>query len=98
MNGSDKMREYISGFASQLKTGYEIGGKADLPKGKFSSIIICGMGGSAIGGDLLLGLARTSLKIPAFVNRTYALPEWVNEKTLAIFSSYSGGTGETLSC
>lgn len=98
MDGSAKMHEYISGFASHLKTGYAIGKKAYLPQGNFASLIICGMGGSAIGGDLLLGLARTFMKIPAFVNRTYTLPEWVNEDTLAIFSSYSGGTGETLSC
>ena len=98
MNGSEQMHLYISDFSSQLKTGFEIGEKALLPKGNFNSMIICGMGGSAIGGDLLLGLARTSMKIPAFVNRTYTLPEWVNEDTLAIFSSYSGSTGETLSC
>ena len=98
MNGRDKMFDYISSFSRQLKVGFDIGRKAEIPAGEFKSVLICGMGGSAIGGDLLLGYAKPQMNIPFAVNRGYNLPGWVNQDTLTIFSSYSGNTGETLSC
>ncbi len=55
-------------------------------------IVVCGMGGSAIGGDL----ARDFCKIPFFVNRDYHLPEFVDDKSLVILVSYSGNTEEVL--
>ncbi|MHA1303989.1 MAG: bifunctional phosphoglucose/phosphomannose isomerase, partial [Candidatus Heimdallarchaeaceae archaeon] len=63
-----------------------------------STIVICGMGGSAIAGDYLKELVREELKIPIIVNRDYNLPQFVNENTLTICISYSGNTEETLSC
>ena len=56
------------------------------------------MGGSAIGGDLVKLLAKNELKIPFVISRNYKLPNWVNQNTLVICSSYSGNTEETLSC
>ncbi|MBC8278772.1 MAG: bifunctional phosphoglucose/phosphomannose isomerase [FCB group bacterium] len=97
MNDSP-MFGYISGFSEQLKTGFQIGKTGELPSGDFDSVILCGMGGSAIGGDLLAGYVKPEMKIPFAINRGYQLPNWVGENTLAIFSSYSGNTGETLSC
>ena len=61
------------------------------------NIVISGMGGSAAGGGILISYLRENLKIPAIVNRSYSLPLFVNEKTLAIVISYSGNTDETLS-
>lgn len=69
----------------------------NLTKKNFSSIVISGLGGSAIGGDLLQNFLQSELKIPLFVNRNYTLPGFVNENTLFIASSYSGNTEETLS-
>ena len=60
-------------------------------------IVICGMGGSAIGGDLLRSLISHLSKPTIFVQRDYYLPAFVDSKTLVIFSSYSGNTEETLS-
>ena len=97
MNDSP-MFGYISGFSEQLKTGYQIGKTAELPDRDFDSVILCGMGGSAIGGDLLAGYVKPEMTIPFVINRGYQLPNWVGENTLAILSSYSGNTGETLSC
>jgi len=54
------------------------------------------MGGSAIGGDLLRTLLETECPVPITVNRDYTVPAYVNERTLAIASSYSGDTEETL--
>ena len=54
-------------------------------KNKFSSIIICGMGGSAISGDLLRTLVYNELSIPIFINRDYSIPKWVSLNTLINF-------------
>jgi glucose/mannose-6-phosphate isomerase len=92
------MFDYIFGFAEQLKTGHKIGSDTELPLRKFEHIILCGMGGSAIGGDLLVGYLKPTLTLPFLINRGYQLPGWVNDKSLVILSSYSGNTDETLSC
>lgn len=62
-----------------------------------SSVVITGMGGSAIGGSLVQVLAGPECPAPITVNRDYHLPAYVNERTLVIASSYSGNTAETLS-
>lgn len=64
----------------------------------FSSIVFCGLGGSAISGDLLCDYLSDEMKLPFTVVRSYNLPSFVNEKTLVIISSYSGNTEETISC
>lgn len=69
-----------------------------LKKNNFSSILFCGLGGSAISGDLLSDYLYGELNIPFIVARGYNLPAFVNEKTLVILSSYSGNTEETISC
>lgn len=60
-------------------------------------VIILGMGGSAIAGDLLSGLIAGECRVPIVVNRDYDLPPFVDASTLVIASSYSGMTEETLS-
>jgi glucose/mannose-6-phosphate isomerase len=65
--------------------------------GDVRSIAILGMGGSAIGGDLVRTLALAACPVPIAVVRDYDLPAWVDQHTLVIASSYSGNTEETLS-
>lgn len=60
-------------------------------------VIILGMGGSAIGGEMVRGLALAESKVPIWVHRDYNLPPFVDEDTLVIALSYSGNTEETLS-
>ncbi len=99
MSEKSPMFDYISGFANQLRKGYDFGMKLEkLPEGGFRSAAVCGMGGSAIGADLLLGYAASEMKIPAAVVRGYDLPGWVDENSLTVISSYSGNTVESLSC
>ena len=62
-----------------------------------SSLVISGLGGSAISGDLARAAAGSTIKLPLIVNRDYDLPSFVNASTLVIASSYSGNTEETLS-
>jgi len=71
----------------------------DLPQdySKVSKVVILGMGGSAIGGDLVSNLVASEAKLPILVHRDYNLPAFVDSKTLVIASSYSGVTEETLS-
>jgi glucose/mannose-6-phosphate isomerase len=71
----------------------------DLPADyrRVDKVVILGMGGSAIGGDLVRSLAEAESKVPVFVQRDYSLPAFVDAKTLVIASSYSGNTEETLS-
>ena len=64
---------------------------------KVEKVIVAGMGGSAIGGDVTGALIENELDIPFIVIRGYQLPNWVDDRTLVICSSYSGDTEETLS-
>ncbi len=62
-----------------------------------NKVVVLGMGGSAIGADLVRTLVQTELQIPILIHRDYGLPAYVDDKTLVIVSSYSGNTEETLS-
>ena len=67
----------------------------DYPKPE--TIIVAGMGGSAIGGELVKDWSRDKIVMPIEVCREYSLPKYANKNTLAIIVSYSGETEETLS-
>lgn len=62
-----------------------------------ASIVVCGMGGSAVAGDVLRSAYRDRLAMPVEVNRGPSLPAHAGPGTLLVVSSYSGGTSETLS-
>ncbi len=62
------------------------------------NIILAGMGGSSYGGYVVQTLFKGSLKIPLIVNNDYHLPDFANQSSLVILSSYSGLTEEILSC
>lgn len=59
-------------------------------------VVVAGMGGSAIGGDLMRTFVASSSPLPVSVCRNYELPGYVSDRTLFIASSYSGNTEETL--
>lgn len=93
------MREVLINFYTQISDAYNASININLPDvKKISNIVICGMGGSAISGDLLSLYLYDEIKIPIFVNRRYDLPNFVNSKSLIFISTYSGNTEETLSC
>ncbi len=66
-------------------------------KVKPKNIVIAGMGGSAIGGEILQDWLRNELTIPIEICRDYTLPAYANKDTLLFVNSYSGNTEETLS-
>ena len=95
---TDNMHQSIYEFSDHLVKALEIG-KAIALKNQYSDIhnvVVAGMGGSAIGGDVAKLLCKNELKVPMVVSRNYTLPGWVNENTLVICCSYSGNTEETL--
>src|SRR3989338_9848436 len=94
------MLELLMSFPDQCQDAERIGYEFNLPDGfgrSFKNIVCAGLGGSAIGADLVRSYIADDAKVPVFVNRNYALPNYVNEDTLVIASSYSGNTEETLS-
>lgn len=94
------MFDLLTNFSEQVEQAFDIGRSIQIDRESypFDKIIICGLGGSAIGGDLLRSFCQYEMKIPIFINRNYRLPSFANKDTLVILSSYSGNTEETLSC
>jgi glucose/mannose-6-phosphate isomerase len=69
-----------------------------LPKiDKLKNIVLCGMGGSAISGDLLNCYVQDEIAVPILVNRKYEVPKFVDQNSIVFISSYSGNTEEVLS-
>jgi glucose/mannose-6-phosphate isomerase len=89
----------IAGLSRQLVEGYA-GARADLASALLprpDGVVVCGMGGSAIGADLILAVLP-QLPVPAVVARGYELPAWAGPATLVVAVSCSGDTEETLVC
>ena len=89
------MLKVIEDFPLQCRTALELP-KGMTVSGKVDKIVVCGMGGSAVGGDLLKIYMHDS-KVPVFVVRDYKVPNFVDENTLVFAVSYSGNTEETSS-
>ncbi|UKN00587.1 bifunctional phosphoglucose/phosphomannose isomerase [Paracrocinitomix mangrovi] len=92
------MKEIISAKTKQISEAIEIGKSLDFKptKKEFSNILLCGLGGSGIGGAIVSQLLKAELKIPFVCVNDYNTPAFVNENTLIIASSYSGNTEETI--
>lgn len=94
-----QMLTHLHRFPQQCKEAWQKAKDFKLPQhfGSSDKVVVMGMGGSAIGGDLVRSLT-SSLNTPIiFIHRDYDLPAFVDEQTLVIASSYSGMTEETLS-
>ena len=88
----------IDNLPDQLGFAYQLGLKHELPDWKdFKQVVIAGMGGSAIGADLLASYSAPLSPLPVFVHRDYGLPSFARgAETLLICSSHSGNTEESL--
>ena len=89
------MRDIILNFPEQFKIGIERAKNVKV-KGKFSKIITCGMGGSALPSNILLTYLQ-DLKTPLYIHRSYGLPPGADKNSLVVAISYSGNTEETIS-
>lgn len=100
----DNMIGLLEKFPQKTIDALRLGEEFSIPTGffpvstkKFRSIVVLGMGGSAIGGDLLSDYLADKLPIPIVVIRGYDIPKFVDENSLVFAVSYSGNTEETLS-
>jgi len=94
---TSNMYSFIKKFPEQAVEAVRIGDTSKVKPNVrgIENIVLTGLGGSAIGGDLLKSYLSSELRIPFIVNRHYALPKFVGRKSLVIISSYSGNTEET---
>lgn len=92
------MDQLIREFPDQLREALNIGQEAQIKSHEhpIHHILVCGLGGSGIGGDFVREFIQETCDIPFLVNKGYGLPQYVGKHTLAIFSSYSGNTEETM--
>jgi len=93
------MLQLILDFPEQVENALSLAKKEDLciRDKSIKNICVLGMGGSAIGGDIIRSYLFNALKIPFYVNRFYKIPAFVDEHSLVFACSYSGNTEETLS-
>lgn len=92
------MKQQILQFPRQISTGVKLARSVKIDK-TCEKVIICGMGGSIIPGEILIFWQEASGMLPIFyVHRDYDLPSWVSKNDLVVCISWSGNTEETLSC
>lgn len=92
------MKKLISEFPQNIVDALKIASAMNFskPQNEIRNIVICGMGGSGIGGRLVSEWLEMEIKLPVLFVQDYDLPAFVNKNTLVIGSSYSGNTEETL--
>ncbi len=95
-----KVAKAISFLPDQINESWSDVLKLQLPNNysNLQNIVTCGMGGSNLATELVRSVYGPDIKLPFVLVRNYHLPNFVNNKTLVIITSYSGNTEETLSC
>jgi len=92
------MLRLVESFPAQMEEAWTLGKAfaASIAREDYARVVLCGMGGSAIGGDLIRSFLGSGLEVPLYVSRSYEVPEHLSRGALCIVSSYSGNTAETL--
>lgn len=95
---SENMWDLISDFPKHWKEVMKLTEDVELniESSNIKNICFAGMGGSAIGADLIRAYSLKSCPYPVQINRHYEIPNYINENTLFIACSFSGNTEETL--
>ena len=76
------MIDSLLGFSKQISNSLNLMNNINFTyKQEFNNIIVCGMGGSAIGADVVRSILKNKLKIPLYINRDYSLPKWANKQS-----------------
>ena len=91
----------VASAAAQVREAAVLAGEAGLAAlvadGRPRAVVVCGMGGSGIAGDVLAAVAGSGCPVPVLTHRGYGLPAWVGPVDLVVAVSCSGTTEETLS-
>jgi glucose/mannose-6-phosphate isomerase len=91
--------EAILAFGAHLRDALRRADAAGLrPVAAPGGLVVAGMGGSAVGARLAIGVLGDRARRPIVVSDGYALPPWAGPDVLVLCSSYSGSTEETLAC
>ncbi|HEX6313175.1 MAG TPA: bifunctional phosphoglucose/phosphomannose isomerase [Acidimicrobiia bacterium] len=92
--------EAVGGLPEQLAAAHEAAAAIDVAPlgtaGDIDNVVVMGMGGSGIAGDVLAACATRQLRVPVIVLKQYRTPEFVGPRTLVFALSYSGDTEETV--
>lgn len=99
-NDPSGMTSVIASFPDHCRDAIRIALDSKIPysyKAKYKNIVCTGMGGSAIGADMVRSYVCGEALTPILVNRNYDLPAFVSKDSLVVVSSYSGNTSETIS-
>ena len=89
----------VAGLPRQVQDAYEAAAEVKMQDfGELRGIAVAGMGGSAIGGDLVAAAYQNQLDNPMSTVRGYDLPRWIGSRSLVFAVSHSGNTEETISC
>ncbi len=92
------MAELVLRTPEFLREGWQLGLRLEAPGQTLPQhLLVFGMGGSGIGGDLLRGLLYDRAAFPVTVVKDYTPPSWVGPGCVVFACSYSGNTEETLS-
>jgi len=92
------MKSLVEKFPEQAESAIQAVRNLQLSvPGEIRLLVVTGLGGSAIAGDLVRSIAGQGLKLPLLVNRDYDLPGYIDKHCLVFACSYSGNTEETLS-
>lgn len=92
------MHDYIDEFPENIEEALQIVREVKLTPKTIDNVVVCGMGGSSIGGKFIQSFFNNELKVPLVLCQSYDLPAFVTDKSLVIVSSSSGNTEETVSC
>ncbi len=92
------MKSLVEKFTNQLIDAIKIGDSVNLkkPNRSFDNITITGLGGSGIGGKIMSQLVQEQLSVPVIICSDYSIPDYIDQNSLVIVSSFSGNTEETL--
>src|SRR2546423_10439152 len=91
----------VATSGAQVREAVTLAADADVARladgGRPRAVVVAGMGGSGIAGDVLAVVAGTGCAVPITVHRGFGLPAWIGAADLVVAVSCSGGTEETLS-
>ena len=92
------MKELIEDFTKHITEAINISNGSTLSpfSGKIEHVLICGLGGSGIGGTIISQVIAPDSNCPITINKDYKIPAFVSKNTLVICCSYSGNTEESL--
>jgi glucose/mannose-6-phosphate isomerase len=92
------MKKLIENFTQHLTESIAICDASKLTafSGKIDNVLICGLGGSGIGGTIISQIVAQNANCPITINKDYSIPAFVGANTLVLCCSYSGNTEESL--